>query len=88
MPGPQFQKQLNLSDVDIGVTRLSQESGQVRNLLVATSWRSGSSFLGELLNQVPGTFYYFEPLHYYSYVKNKSTVQSETDFVSSLFEVG
>ena len=87
MPGPQFQKQLNLSDVDIGVTRLSQESGQVRNLLVATSWRSGSSFLGELLNQVPGTFYYFEPLHYYSYIRDKATVPPEEDFLTSLYRV-
>ena len=88
MPGPQFQKQLNLSDVDIGVTRLYQESGQVRNLLVATSWRSGSSFLGELLNQVPGTFYYFEPLHYYSYIRDKATVPPEEDFLTSLYRVG
>ena len=88
MSGPQLQKQLNLSDVDIGVTRLSQESGQVRNLLVATSWRSGSSFLGELLNQVPGTFYYFEPLHYYSYIRDKATVPPEEDFLSSLYRVG
>lgn len=57
-----------------------------RQVLIATSWRSGSSFLGELINQQPGTFYYFEPLHYYSYIRNKSTVQTEVDFVSSLFK--
>ena len=58
-----------------------------RHVLIATSWRSGSSFLGELLNQQPGAFYYFEPLHYYSYVRNKSAVQPEAEFVSSLFKV-
>jgi len=35
-----------------------------RNILIATSWRSGSTFLGDLLNHYPGTFYSFEPLHY------------------------
>ena len=37
-----------------------------RQILVATSWRSGSTFLGDLLNHYPGVFYHFEPLHYYS----------------------
>ena len=60
----------------------------MRNLLVATSWRSGSSFLGELLNQLPGTFYYFEPLHYYSYIRDKATVPPEEDFITSLYRVG
>ena len=35
-----------------------------RNILIATSWRFGSTFLGDLLNHYPGTFYSFEPLHY------------------------
>ena len=37
-----------------------------RNVLIATSWRFGSTFLGDLLNHYPGTFYSFEPLHYLS----------------------
>jgi hypothetical protein len=37
-----------------------------RNVLVATTWRSGSTFLGDLLNHYPGTFYSFEPIHYLS----------------------
>ena len=55
-----------------------------RKVIILTSWRSGSSFLGDLLNHYPGTFYYFEPLHYYSYIKDKSKVQTETDFFKSL----
>lgn len=35
-----------------------------RNILIATSWRSGSTFMGDLLNHYPGTFYTFEPVHY------------------------
>ena len=34
------------------------------NFLIVTRGRSGSSFLGDLLNSYPGTFYTFEPLHF------------------------
>ena len=34
------------------------------NIIIVTKGRSGSSFLGELLSQYPGTFYSYEPLHY------------------------
>ena len=74
-----MKKSLNLSSVHLGDAMLSQESGQVMNILIVTSWRSGSSFLGELLNQFPGTFYYFEPLHYYS----QKMIQEE--FLETLF---
>ena len=33
-------------------------------ILIATTWRSGSTFLGDLINSYPGTFYFPEPLHY------------------------
>ena len=39
-------------------------SSGARNILIVTRSRSGSSFLGDLLNRYPGTFYSFEPLHY------------------------
>ena len=35
-------------------------------VLVVSNPRSGSTFLGSLLNSYPGTFYSFEPLHYLS----------------------
>ena len=74
-----MRKSLNFSSVALGDTLLTQESDQVRNILIATSYRSGSTFLGELLNQYPGTFYYFEPLHYYSQKMVKE------NFLESLF---
>lgn len=37
-----------------------------KNILILTTWRSGSTFLGDLLNHYTGTFYYFEPLHFIS----------------------
>eukprot|EP00092_Neocalanus_flemingeri_P013102 GFUD01014118.1.p1 GENE.GFUD01014118.1~~GFUD01014118.1.p1 ORF type:complete len:403 (+),score=101.21 GFUD01014118.1:308-1516(+) len=56
-----------------------------RQILIATTWRSGSTFLGDLLNHYPGVFYFFEPLHYYSSIADKSQVQNETTFLKSLF---
>ena len=35
-----------------------------KKILIVTTWRSGSTFLGDLLNHYPGTWYSFEPLHY------------------------
>ena len=40
-------------------------------ILIVSSWRSGSTFLGDLLNSFPGTFYYFEPLHYFFTAKDE-----------------
>ena len=77
---------LNFSSVPLGDTLLSQESDLVKNILIATSWRSGSSFLGELLAQYPGTFYFFEPLHYYAQkVTPQSGVIREEEFLETLF---
>lgn len=56
-----------------------------RQILIATTWRSGSTFLGDLLNHYKGTFYYFEPLHYYSKIKDHTKIQNETSFLKSLF---
>lgn len=33
-------------------------------MLVLSTWRSGSTYLGDLLRAYPGTFYSFEPLHH------------------------
>ncbi|XP_053600670.1 carbohydrate sulfotransferase 4 [Plodia interpunctella] len=33
----------------------------IRNIIIST-WRSGTTFLGEVLNAMPGNFYHYEPL--------------------------
>ncbi|XP_022241003.1 carbohydrate sulfotransferase 1-like [Limulus polyphemus] len=38
-----------------------------KKILIATYFRSGSTFLGDILQQNPKTFYHFEPLHYMTY---------------------
>ena len=48
----------------------------VKNILIATTWRSGSSFFGNILNQYPGTFYSYEPLHYLSNFVSKLEISA------------
>ena len=57
-----------------------------RPILLLTTWRSGSTFTGDILNQYPATFYYFEPLHYYANRREKDAIQSEDIFLKSLFQ--
>ncbi|KAK8736199.1 hypothetical protein OTU49_004865 [Cherax quadricarinatus] len=39
------------------------EPSQVRRAIILSTWRSGSSYLGDLIKAYPGTFFSFEPLH-------------------------
>ena len=36
----------------------------MKRILIVSTWRTGSSFLGDLISSSPGVFYSFEPLHY------------------------
>ena len=54
---------------------------KAKHILVATTWRSGSTFLGDLLSRYPGVFYSFEPLHY---VDHKSNLPADTNEPDSL----
>ena len=61
-------KRINIS---LGVQKISSynlgsfiSSTESRNIIIVTRGRSGSSFVGQLLSQYPGTFYSYEPLHY------------------------
>jgi hypothetical protein len=36
--------------------------GKPYRSIIITSWRSGSTFLGDVLNALPGNFYHYEPL--------------------------
>ena len=40
----------NMTSIEIG-TALSERIHPIKHILISTSWRSGSSFLGELINQ-------------------------------------
>jgi hypothetical protein len=37
----------------------------IKPILIVTTWRSGSTFLGELISNSPGVFYSYEPMYYF-----------------------
>ena len=53
----------------IGAHRLEdlviESGGKPLQSIIISSWRSGSTYLGQILNAVPGTYYHFEPLRFY-----------------------
>ncbi|XP_066156581.1 carbohydrate sulfotransferase 4-like [Euwallacea fornicatus] len=44
-------------------------NGQPVRTLIVTTWRSGSTFLGDILNALPGNYYHYEPLLDYGIVQ-------------------
>lgn len=48
------------------------EGGQPVRALVTTTWRSGSTFLGDIMTAHPGTFYHYEPLLHYDIVQART----------------
>lgn len=63
-----YQIKYNLSKYNFsksGVRELEdlvmESGGKPLHHLIVSTWRSGTTFLGELLNSIPGTFYYYEP---------------------------
>lgn len=46
-----------------GLEGLTLETGgSPRRSLILTTWRSGSTFLGDILNSLPANYYHYEPL--------------------------
>ena len=70
----------------VGNIKVGQKvpDSSARHIMVVTTWRSGSTFLGDLLNHYKGVYYYFEPLHYYA--KHRNPPQSEIEFIESLLK--
>lgn len=52
-----------------------------KRILIISTWRTGSSFLGELIQSAPGVFYSYEPLHFYD-----SHPGSKLDLIRSIFQ--
>ena len=77
------------SSVNLGIKEISRyklgsviQSSESRNILIATRGRSGSSFLGSLLSQYPGTFYSYEPLHFRMH---ETTTEEQVDLIKQVF---
>jgi len=62
---------------------LMEEGGQPVRAMVTTTWRSGSTFLGDIMTAHPGTFYHYEPLLHYDIVQARSGALAE-DAVKTL----
>lgn len=45
--------------------------------VIFTTWRSGSTFLGDILNAMPGNFYHYEPLLHYDIVQVRGPPTAE-----------
>ena len=52
-----------------------------KRILIISTWRSGSSFLGQLINSVPGVFYSYEPLFFFELYEG-----SKSKLIQSLFK--
>lgn len=62
---------------------LMEAGGQPVRAMVTTTWRSGSTFLGDIMTAHPGTFYHYEPLLHYDIVQARSGALAE-DAVTTL----
>ena len=61
----------------------TDKGGQPIRAIIATTWRSGSTFLGDIINSHPGTYYHYEPLLPFGIVQARSGALAQ-DAVSTL----
>ena len=59
---------------------LLERGGKPIRTLIVSTWRSGSSFLGEILRSHPGTYYMMEPLIHLCSSCQVSHLQQVDDF--------
>ncbi|KAK9511459.1 hypothetical protein O3M35_000111 [Rhynocoris fuscipes] len=78
-------EKLNFSDIDIRNLSPENNGTPIRSVIVAT-WRSGSTFLGDVLNSVPGNFYHYEPLldHGIVQVRGPPLANNALNYISNL----
>ncbi|ODM97584.1 Carbohydrate sulfotransferase 4 [Orchesella cincta] len=62
MKGYKYQTGKNVKLNDL----VMEKGGQPIRNVIFTTWRSGSTFLGETLDSHPGTFYHYEPLLHFN----------------------
>lgn len=56
---------------------IPERGGQPVRAMVATTWRSGSTFLGDIMSAHPATFYHYEPLLHYDIKQARSGALAE-----------
>ncbi|XP_076275519.1 carbohydrate sulfotransferase 5-like [Rhynchophorus ferrugineus] len=62
----------------ISLSNLTLETGgQPIRTVIITTWRSGSTFLGDILNALPGNYYHYEPLLDFGIIQIRGPPYSE-----------
>lgn len=65
-----------------GVRRLEdltlETGGQPLRSVIISTWRSGTTFLGDILNAMPGNFYHYEPLLRYDIIQIRGLPHSKS----------
>ena len=56
-----------------------EEGGNPVRAMVVTIWRSGSTFLGDIITSHPATFYHYEPLLHFDIVQARGGDNQNTD---------
>lgn len=51
--------------------------GRPLRTVIITTWRSGSTFLGDIINALPGNYYHYEPLLDYGIVQIRGAPHAE-----------
>jgi hypothetical protein len=62
---------------------LQGNSNPIRSVIIS-SWRSGSTFLGDVINALPGNFYYYEPLIHFNIKKIRGEPSARAAVVNLL----
>jgi len=56
---------------------LMEKGGNPVRAMVATTWRSGSTFLGDIMSAHPATYYHYEPLLHYDITQARAGARAE-----------
>jgi len=56
---------------------LMEKGGNPVRAMVATTWRSGSTFLGDIMSAHPATYYHYEPLLHYDITQARAGAKAE-----------
>ena len=56
--------------------------GRPLRTVIVTTWRSGSTFLGDVINAVPGNYYHYEPLLDYGIIQIRGPPHADSAIAS------
>lgn len=64
-----------------------EKDGNPLRSVILTTWRSGSTFLGDILNAHPANFYHYEPLLHFGIIQIREPPLSDgaLDNLNSMF---